>query len=259
MPVSLDSICADLNTIMRWLACDPPTDEQVRQAQAIVLPGNQVLATFNLACELAQKYPAKPLLFSGGIGHSTPQLFENFAVSPRYAPYVSREMAEAEMYGAAAEGAWHIPRSQMMLETGSLNCGENARYSLRVLQKAGLGDGPVLLLQDPLMLRRSVLTWQREAELAGLQSNAIPCGVFVPHVEPGPDDLPQLVRNHASGSWSFERFLGLALGEIYRLRDDESGYGPKGRNFFEHVDTPAEVAQAFQRVTASHMATLARR
>lgn len=36
------------------------------------------------------------------------------------------------------------------------------------------------------------------------------------------------------------------LGEIPRLRDDESGYGPRGKGFITHVDIPNEIEQAFQ-------------
>jgi uncharacterized SAM-binding protein YcdF (DUF218 family) len=255
--LAIDSLCDDLNAIARWLACDRPSSEQEQKAVAIVLLGNQVLATFELACELAQRFPAKQLVLAGGLGLSTDTLFENFAASPRYAMFVSNTMSEAEMYAAAAEGAWGISRQRLLLETESLNAGGNARYSLRVLREAGLGDGAVLLLQDPLMMRRCVLTWRREAELAGLRSESIAYAAFVPKVEPGFGDVPQLLQ--ASGGWTFERFLGLALGEIDRLRDDENGYGPKGRNFFEHVDIPAAVHEAYEHVTASALTALSRR
>ena len=259
MPAELDSCCEDLNAITRWLACERSSEEQARQSLAIVLLGNQVLATFDAACELASRSSATPLVFSGGIGHSTRALFENFETSPRYAGYVSADMSEAEMYAAAAEKAWLIARPRMLPETRSLNCGQNARYSLRVLKEAGVGDGPILLLQDPLMLRRSTLTWEREAELAGMNSQPIPHAAFVPRVEPGTSGLPQLISDQAAGSWSFERFLGIALGEVDRLRDDESGYGPKGKNFFRRVDVPAGVEAAFQRITAGPLGVLARR
>ncbi len=38
------------------------------------------------------------------------------------------------------------------------------------------------------------------------------------------------------------------LGEIPRLRDDEKGYGPRGRGYIVHVDVPEEVLAAYERL-----------
>lgn len=259
MAAPLQSLCDDLNTITQWLACDPPLKKQVQDARAVILLGNQVIATFDQACELAKHHPSKPLVFSGGIGHATPALYENFAALPHYAPYIAPGMSEAAMYAAIAEHAWHIPPERLLLETGSENAGGNARYSLQIVRDAGIAEGSVLLIQDPLMLRRSVLTWQREAELAGLALQPVPATSFVPQVEAGPEGVPQIPASQRAGSWPFQRFLGLALGEIVRLRDDQHGYGPRGRDFFAHIDLPDQVEDAWQRVNASPLSQLARR
>jgi hypothetical protein len=54
-----------------------------------------------------------------------------------------------------------------------------------------------------------------------------------------------------------ERFLALILGEIRRLRDDEYGYGPKGRDFLPHVEIPESVIESYLRVAGSHLRALA--
>ncbi|MGN1179681.1 MAG: hypothetical protein ACI4SD_00600 [Suilimivivens sp.] len=38
------------------------------------------------------------------------------------------------------------------------------------------------------------------------------------------------------------------MGEIPRLRDNEDGYGPKGKNYIAHVDIPVEVESAFEKL-----------
>ena len=38
------------------------------------------------------------------------------------------------------------------------------------------------------------------------------------------------------------------MGEIQRLRDDENGYGPRGKGFLGHVDIPDEVEAGWQRL-----------
>ena len=47
------------------------------------------------------------------------------------------------------------------------------------------------------------------------------------------------------GMWDIERYISLLLGEIPRLRDDECGYGPKGKCYIAHVDIPDKVEEAF--------------
>lgn len=79
-----------------------------------------------------------------------------------------------------------------------------------------------------------------------------------------PTFVPQLKRTGAgdgwvydvpgaagSGLWSIPRFLGLLMGEIPRLRDDERGYGPAGKGFIAHVDIPADVEDAWRQLDAS--------
>lgn len=50
---------------------------------------------------------------------------------------------------------------------------------------------------------------------------------------------------HLRGMWETERFLSLLMGEIPRLRDEETGYGPNGAGYIAHVDIPPEVEEAF--------------
>ena len=38
------------------------------------------------------------------------------------------------------------------------------------------------------------------------------------------------------------------MGEIPRLTDDAEGYGPAGKDFIAHVEIPAEIRVAFQRL-----------
>lgn len=45
--------------------------------------------------------------------------------------------------------------------------------------------------------------------------------------------------------WTMKHYISLLLGEIPRLRDDENGYGPLGKDFIAHVDIRLEVVSAF--------------
>jgi uncharacterized SAM-binding protein YcdF (DUF218 family) len=229
-----------------------PLPEDLGRVDAIVLLGNQVVATLTAACTLAQRAPQAKLVLSGGVGHATGLLFENLRASAYGAVvedgFIRETMAEAEMYAAVAQRVFSIPEGRLLVEKQSRNAGENARFSLEMLKAQGRA-GTVLVLQDPTMLRRSILTWGRAAESAGVETRALSHAVFVPRVEPGEDGLPRL--GNRQGTWTLERFLGLVLGEIRRLRDDESGYGPRGRNYLPHVDIPEDVWESYLRVSAS--------
>ena len=254
---------ADLDAIAAWLALDDftPSEAALSTLDAIVLLGNQVVATLDAACHLAQRAPQARLVFSGGIGHATSLLYRNLSDST-HAPLAAQgqlhaSMAEAEMYAAVACCGYGMPASRLIVESRSSNGGENARFSIYALKEAGVSQSTVLLIQDPTMQRRSVLTWQRQAELAGVQSRIRSHAVFVPRMEAGPDDALQLSAEHSHGTWSFERFVGLALGEVERLRDDERGYGPRGKNFIPHVDVPVDVLEAYGRLAAGPLADCA--
>jgi uncharacterized SAM-binding protein YcdF (DUF218 family) len=267
MPHEIDRFCRDVNRISAYLALDDfggsgPGAEVLSGLDSIALLGNQVIATLTAACALMQRSPAATLLLSGGIGHSTPPLYDNLRLSS-YGGLVRQglvreTMAEAEMYAGVAQAAFQIPAGRILVESRSRNSAENARYSLQIL-KDTRRQGAILILQDPTMQRRSMLTWAREAEIAGSEARALSYAVFVPAVEPDSDGRLRFPAGQVQGTWTIERFLALILGEIKRLRDDEEGYGPKGRNFLPHVEIPEPVIESYERVSASRWNALARR
>ncbi len=260
MEYGANELCCDMNCISAYLAVDDfngqgPDAATLDDLRAIVLLGNQVIATLAAACTLMRRSPAAALLLSGGVGHSTPLLFDNL----RHSAYgvlvqqglLKKTMAEAEMYAAVARHAFHIADSRLLIENRSRNSGENARFSLQMLKDQDNGPGPIVILQDPTMQRRSMLTWTREAEIAGANARTLSHAAFVPRVEPGPDGTVRLVGASGRGTWTLERFAGLILGEIERLHDDENGYGPKGRNFLPHVDISEPVWESYRRISTS--------
>ena len=256
MPQSAEQLARDINRIGAYLALDDfdgngPGPRILSSLDAIVLLGNQVVETLTAACTLLDRAPTAVLLLSGRAGHSTALLYENLR-SSRYGALAQQgllqeTMAEAEMYAVVAQAAFAIPANRIRVESRSTNSAENARFSQEILENGGR-KGAALILQDPTMQRRSILTWTREANLAGLEARALSHAAFVPKVETGPEETLQLAKDQAQGTWTLERFLGLILGEIERLHDDENGYGPRGRNFLPHVDIPEAVYESYRRV-----------
>jgi hypothetical protein len=42
------------------------------------------------------------------------------------------------------------------------------------------------------------------------------------------------------------------MGEVPRLRDDATGYGPRGRGYIAHVDVPDDVEAAYAELLEAH-------
>jgi hypothetical protein len=68
------------------------------------------------------------------------------------------------------------------------------------------------------------------------------------YVVDGEDGLRNELRLRREDLWEKQRFCELLVGEVARLKDDENGYGPKGKGFIGHVDVPEQVVQAARRV-----------
>ncbi|HEY8804265.1 MAG TPA: hypothetical protein VIM42_04005 [Clostridium sp.] len=74
---------------------------------------------------------------------------------------------------------------------------------------------------------------------------------FVPKLKES-GSTSEYINKEISGLWSKDRFIDLIMGEIPRLRDDEDGYGPKGKGFISHVDIPKEVSNSYQRLVTNY-------
>ncbi|KAL1871277.1 hypothetical protein Plec18167_007211 [Paecilomyces lecythidis] len=140
-----------------------------------------------------------------------------------------------------------------------------------------------LLIQDPTMMLRTKASFEKAYEDMQPPREIVCFPTFVPQVgvisvsdsTPGGGAGPRsdvCVSLGSSGSssgkgetskivfsnttpppeelWDFERFYDLIMGEISRLRDDENGYGPKGKGFITHVDVPQDVEEAWERLRA---------
>lgn len=100
----------------------------------------------------------------------------------------------------------------------------------------------VIVVQDPTMQRRTMATFERVTRDDPQAPRWLSFPGFVPALTlqgDGVDFAPT-----AEGLWSVDRYLSLITGELPRLRDDETGYGPRGRDFITHVDIPPTVEQA---------------
>lgn len=243
------SIIEDANTLSFFLSlrdlpsldASTPTD-----FHAIVVCGSAVLSTVTAAVEALKLGVAPKILFSGGVGHSTPLLYDAVKASPQGGGVpTGNSPSEAEVLRdfALALGA---PPTSLLIETASTNCGSNAALSRATLEAAGIPHPhKLLIVQDPTMQRRTVASFQKVySDPAGLGATLVSWAPFIPTLTATGDVDPQ-------GVWEKGRYLSLLLGEIPRLKDAPGGYGPQGSGFIAHVDIPEAVIAAHERLSKS--------
>lgn len=201
-------------------------------ADVVIVFGNDLPGTAEAGCEAWKQGLGEWLLFCGGIGHSTEILRSRMEREACYNA-CRKEGSEAELFAEIAVHRYKIPRKRILLDTKSTNCGENAKNARTVLEASGIRAERMILMQDPLMQRRSFM---------GLRE-AMPDTAKILSFAPF---LPRLAEDgEVSDGRDRVRFLELLLGEIRRLRDDEHGYGPRGAGFIGHVDIPERVEEAW--------------
>ncbi|POT55227.1 hypothetical protein C3432_23345 [Citrobacter amalonaticus] len=242
-PTLSDTTIKAINTVGRWLAQDDFSGEAPYPADCVILAGNAVIPTIEAACQIA-KVQQIPLLISGGIGHSTTFLYGAIASHPRYNTIRTTGRAEAAILADIAQQFWQIPGEKIWVEDRSTNCGENARFSCALIAQAAGTLNTAIIVQDPTMQRRTVATFRRVTCDDPDAPRWLSFPGFIPELSNGEEGVEFVGADN--GVWSVDRYLSLIAGEVPRLRDDETGYGPRGRDFIIHVDFPHDVEVAWQ-------------
>ncbi|WP_219846662.1 YdcF family protein [Salinibacter sp. 10B] len=248
-------VAEDLTTIASFLAASdlPELSSSAvasvtgrPRADLLLLLGNAVLPTIEVVAKGMQTGVARRLLIVGGNGHSTVHLREAVREASQYENVVVEGRAEAEILEDLLVNVHGLDDSNILTETESTNCGDNAEHAHALLQKRDLAPQNIILVQDPTMQRR---TWASFRRVWGRDGPAqfYNCPPFVPAIRSDGGTLAFEGPDRA-GLWTMERFVSLVMGEIPRLRNDTDGYGPRGRGYIVAVDIPASVEAAYQRL-----------
>lgn len=120
-------------------------EQKVMAADCIIVMGSQDLGAVPRAVELLQKGYSDLVVFSGGFGKVT----QNMWAKP-----------EAEIFAQLALNLG-MPATQMLLETQSSNCGENVLFSMQLLAAKGINPGTVILVSKPYLERRAFATFKQ--------------------------------------------------------------------------------------------------
>ncbi len=248
--LSLRQEARDLNVLARFLGQrDLPLLSRdgvaaaSTQVDVAVLFGGSILAGGEVLADVMKAGIARTYVIVGGVGHTTETLRERArAVWPRID--VASGAAEAEIFDAYLR-EYH-GMSADLLETRSTNSGNNITYLLELLESKGITAESFLLMQDATMMRRMVAGLRFHRPDAAVLAYATYAARVVA------DSGSLSYEDEPLGMWGIERYRTLLMGEVPRLRDDASGYGPKGAGWIAHVDIPRDVEDAFARLRAAH-------
>lgn len=208
----------------------------MEKADAFVLFGGSVLAGGDVLAEAVEADIAGYYIIVGGEGHTTQALRKK--MQEALPGQRTEDLPEAVLFDRYLR--MRTGRSADLLECRSTNCGNNITNLLSLLEKEGIECASMILTQDASMQRRMA------AGLAKYRSDitAINYAAYRAVLEEKEGALS--FKTEIRGMWAPMRYIGLLLGEIERLRDTESGYGPEGKGFIAHVDIPDRVLEAFE-------------
>lgn len=244
--------CADaINLLTRYLGVrDIPSLDCRALRETFDLPCADLLILFGGAIPFAADVAAwamtadspvaSRLMVVGGVGHTTASLREKFRA--RFPQMATEGKSEAELYAAYLAHEYGL--KNLLLETKSTNCGNNVTYALARLKAAGLLPRNILILQEPAMQRRMAEGFRKALADVPHAPRIISYAPYRPTVIVKNDALAY--AENFWGLWPLSDYVTLLLGDVARLRDDENGYGPRGKGYLLHVDVPPVVLSAFQ-------------
>ena len=182
---------------------------------------------------------AKVYVIVGGAGHTTEALRQR--VHNEYPAIETAGLQEAEVFQRYLKEVYSCEADY--LESKSTNCGNNITFLLDLLKENNVKCSSIILCQDATMQRRmdAGLRKYTSDDLLIINYASYRASVITEN-----DTLTYSELIH--GMWDIDRYINLLMGEIPRLRDDENGYGPKGKNFIAHVDIPEAVDEAFKQL-----------
>ncbi|KAM0559533.1 hypothetical protein ACHAPJ_004565 [Fusarium lateritium] len=220
------------------------------------------------------------LVLCGGIGHSTQLMYDAVARHPEYSRIADQVHGhpEARILEVIAKEFFNLrvgndnqiltdngPKQEftILVEDKSTNCALNAKNTREVLDAHGYKTPhSIVVAQDPTMCRRTVAAFEQVyADKMDEAPVLASWPTFVPKVAPNESkiieqadglasclrfDLPKWQDSRKDGLWGMDRFMSLLVGEIPRMRDDENGYGPRGKGSIAHVDIPQNVEEAWK-------------
>jgi hypothetical protein len=207
-------------------------------ADVMVLFGGSIICGGDELARAMKENIARHYVIVGGAGHTTQTLRDKMrALYPRWD---TAGLAEADLFNGYLQRRYGFGVG--LLERRSTNCGNNITFLLELLKRENICPRSMILMQDATMQRRMAAGLRKyRPKLTVVNYASYSVSVVCRENKAAYDREPL-------GMWDIERYCTLLMGEIPRLRDSESGYGPKGKDYIAHEDLPGEVLRAYETI-----------
>ncbi|MCI1209516.1 MAG: YdcF family protein [Treponema sp.] len=208
----------------------------IDRADVLILFGGSILCGGEVAATAMKAGAADKFMICGGVGHTTETLRQKIHEA---CPNIETAgKTEAELFSDYIDKTFGIKAD--LLERESTNCGNNVEFSLDLIRRTIGRVKNSIIIQDATMQRRMDAGFRNYAGsgMRIINFAAYEATVIVKNGTPA-------YKEEIPGMWDINRYCTLLMGEIPRLTDNETGYGPAGRKFIAHVTIPPEVQRAF--------------
>lgn len=182
------------------------------KSDCIFVLGSHDLRVANRGAELYLQGWAPLLIFSGGLGNVTKDIWTE---------------TEADQFAAIAINMG-VPANAILVENRSTNTGENILFTQRLLQEHGLDPQSFIVVQKPYMERRSYATFKKHWP----DKQLLVTSPQIPFTEYPTTDI------------SLERVINIMVGDLQRIRI----YPGKGFQIYQEI--PPAIWQAYEQLVA---------
>ena len=190
---------------------------QLEKADLILVLGSHDIRVAEYGAKLFLAHWAPLIMFSGtGYDHKDDLLSMSWKKWGK---------AEADVFAEAAI-KMGVPKEKVLIESKSMNTGQNIEYSKALLQEKGINPQKVILVQKPYMERRAYATIKKRWP----QIEAIAASPRIPFEQYSTSDIPK------------ETVINLMVGDLQRLME----YPAKG--FQIPMEVPEDVRKAYERL-----------
>jgi uncharacterized SAM-binding protein YcdF (DUF218 family) len=192
-------------------------NQQLEKADAILVLCSHDERVAERGAELFKEGWAPSLIFSGGAGSITRQLWSE---------------PEAERFARIAINQG-VPAEKILIENQSSNTGENIRFTKQLLEERGLVLQKFIVVQKPYMERRSYATlrkmWpDKEVIVTSPQTT-----------------FEEYLRTYSNSALSSTDVISIMVGDLQRIRV----YPARGFQIEQHV--PDEILDAYEQLVAA--------
>ncbi|CAI7604549.1 unnamed protein product [Penicillium bialowiezense] len=174
---------ADINLLSSFLSDNQHELSASAPVDCIVICASAVLYGAEVLFSALQQNPSltKCVVLCGGIGHSTELLYASVKAHPVFSRIANevQGLPEAGVLERILNEFYDRPLitqagCQILVESQSTNCGQNASFSRKVLDEAGFrSPATCVVIQDPTMMLRTKASFEKTYEDALAETSNI--------------------------------------------------------------------------------------